>query len=112
MEKQILLFLILVVICVSVFGNLLSNNKKKCHNVSNTQNQLTAHDAKAIVITCMDFRLIDDAVRYLDKEGYNNNYDEFILAGSSLGYNQKTHNAWTETLDKHIELAQQLHNIK
>ena len=112
MEKQILLFLILVVICVSVFGNLLSNNKKKCHNVSNTQNQLTAHDAKAIVITCMDFRLIDDAVRYLDKEGYNNNYDEFILAGSSLGYNQKTYNAWTETLDKHIELAQQLHKIK
>lgn len=34
----------------------------------------------------MDFRLIDDAVRYLDQEGYNNNYDEFILAGSSLGH--------------------------
>ena len=92
-------------------GNLLSKNKR-CHILSNTQNQLIAHDAKAIVITCMDFRLIDDAVRYLDKEGYNNNYDEFILAGSSLGYNQKTYNAWTETLDKHIELAQQLHHIK
>ncbi len=111
MEKQTLLFLILVIVCVSVFGNLLSNNKQ-CHSVTITQDQLTAHNAKAIVITCMDFRLIDDAVRYLDNNGYNNNYDEFILAGASLGYNQKTFTAWAETLDKHIELAEQLHHIK
>ena len=77
-----------------------------------TQDQMTAHHAKAMVITCMDFRLIDDAVKYLDSIGYNNNYDEFILAGASLGYNQTKFAAWTETLDKHIELAESLHEIK
>ena len=76
-----------------------------------TQDQLTAHTAKAIVITCIDFRLIDDAVIYFNSIGLNNNYDEFILAGASLGYNQTTFSAWTETLDNHIVLAEQLHDI-
>jgi len=76
-----------------------------------TQNQLTAHTAKAIVITCMDFRLIDDAVLFFNSLGLNNNYDNFILAGASLGYNQTVYSAWSETLDKHIELAEQLHDI-
>jgi hypothetical protein len=76
-----------------------------------TQNQLTAHTAKAIVITCMDFRLIDDAVLFFNSLGLNNNYDTFILAGASLGYNQTVYSAWSETLDKHIELAEQLHDI-
>ena len=76
-----------------------------------TQNQLTVHTAKAIVITCMDFRLIDDAVLFFNSLGLNNNYDEFILAGASLGYNQTVYSAWSETLDKHIELAEQLHDI-
>ena len=76
-----------------------------------TQNQLTAHKAKAIVITCIDFRLRDDAVLFLNSINLINNYDEFILAGSSLGYNQTLFSAWIETLDKHIELAEQLHEI-
>ena len=76
-----------------------------------TQNQLTAHKAKAIVITCMDFRLIDDEVLFFNRLGLNNNYDEFILAGASLGYNQTVYSAWSETFDKHIELSEQLHDI-
>jgi len=76
-----------------------------------TQNQLIAHKAKAIVITCMDFRLIDDAVLFFNSIGLNNNYDNFILAGASLGYNQTVYSAWSETFDKHIELAEQLHDI-
>lgn len=76
-----------------------------------TQNQLTVHKAKAIVITCMDFRLIDDAVLFFNSIGLNNNHDGFILAGASLGYNQTVYSAWAETFDKHIELAEQLHDI-
>lgn len=80
-------------------------------NLIHTQDQLVAHDAKALVVTCMDFRLIDDAVRYLNKTGYNNNYDQFILAGSTLGYNQSKYNDWISTLDAHIKLSIQLHKI-
>ena len=66
---------------------------------------------KALVITCMDFRLIDDAVYFFNNLNYRNEYDEFILAGASLGYNQTTYPAWRETLEQHIELSQELHNI-
>ena len=116
MERRNFLFLLLVIISISLFTNLIlefgNTTQDNTTQDNTTQDQLSAHTAKAIVITCMDFRLIDDAVRYLDRHGYNNNYDEFILAGASLGYNQTTYSAWTETLDTHIGLAQQLHDIK
>jgi len=35
-----------------------------------------------MVLTCIDFRLIDDAIKLMNNEGYN--YDEFILAGAIL----------------------------
>ena len=76
-----------------------------------TQNQLIAHTAKALVITCMDFRLIDDAVYFLNRAGYNNNYDEIVLAGASLGYNQTKYDCWKKTVDDHIGLAKKLHHI-
>ena len=76
-----------------------------------TQNQLSAHSAKAFVIYCMDFRLLDDVVYFLDKKGYNNNYDGFILAGASLGYIQKKYSYWKKIADQHIRLAKKLHKI-
>ena len=79
---------------------------------SESQDQLTAHNAKALILTCMDFRLLDDVVTFMNKIGYNNNYDQFILAGGSLGFNQDVYNDWKKTLDKHINLALELHHIK
>jgi hypothetical protein len=43
---------------------------------------------------------------------YNNNYDEVIAAGSSLGYNvlsDYTH--WPQFIEDHFELGYQLHGI-
>lgn len=53
-----------------------------------TQDQKTAKTAKCFVMNCMDFRLIDDSAYFMDSLGYNNNYDCFVLAGSSLGFTQ------------------------
>jgi hypothetical protein len=36
----------------------------------------------------MDFRLVDDLVYFMDSIGLNNNYDQFVLAGGSLGFTQ------------------------
>lgn len=107
MTRLLYIVIILLIIYVGTFTNILGLNES-----SEIPNQLTAHKAKALVITCMDFRLIDDAVIYLNKIGYTNNYDEFILAGASLGYNQKIYSEWSKTLDMHIELAKKLHDIK
>ena len=88
------------------------SNKNDSIDKLESQNQLTTHIAKALVLTCMDFRLLDDLVSYMNKNGYDNNYNQFILAGGSLGYNQNIYDEWKKALDKHIELALELHKIK
>ena len=73
---------------------------------------------KALVITCIDFRLIDEAVAYLNSINLLNEYDEFIVAGASLGYNTscnvvtgKTTTLCTQCVDDHIEISYALHKI-
>jgi carbonic anhydrase len=87
------------------------NENFKTNKVYEIPNQLTSHTAKALVLSCMDFRLIDDEVYYFNKIGYTNNYDKFVLAGASLGYNQTSFPEWKQSFNKHIELAIRLHQI-
>ena len=83
-----------------------------------TRSAPTEDGIKALVITCIDFRLIDDAVYYLNSKGYLNNYDEFILAGASLGYNtslngvNSQYSGWNNILENHIDISYTLHKIK
>ena len=77
-----------------------------------TQNQETAHNASTYVISCMDFRLLDDIVRAMDAMGYNNNYDQFIVAGSSLGFVQDKFPHWGETVMDHMNIGLSLHNFR
>jgi carbonic anhydrase len=79
---------------------------------SPTQDQLSAHEAKAFMITCMDFRLIDDDVKLMDSLGYNNNYDEFVLAGGSLGFVQQEYPYWATTALDHMEIGLKLHHFR
>lgn len=82
----------------------------------------------ALVITCIDFRLIDEAVTYFDSIKLNNKYDEMIVAGASLGYNTSCNKVqlpsgynplksasdstlWTKCVDDHISISSALHSI-
>ncbi len=64
-----------------------------------------------MVLSCMDFRLLDDIVHFMNDQGYNNNYDQFILAGASLGYNQETYPHWPALWKEHLGLALKLHKV-
>ena len=77
-----------------------------------TQDQTIAHEAKCFTVSCMDFRLVDDTVYFLDHLGLNNNYDQFVLAGSSLGFTQEKYPQWTQTLIDHMSIGQSLHNFR
>ena len=46
---------------------------------------MKAHYAKAFLVTCIDFRFINDKVEHMTKKGYSVNYDVFVLAGVSIG---------------------------
>lgn len=68
------------------------------------------HSADILLLSCIDYRLIDDIVYSLNRLGYINSYDQFILAGASLGYNNN--NKWRDVCNDHIDIATKLHNIK
>ncbi len=82
-----------------------------CKSTYDTQNQLVAHESKCFMISCMDFRLIDDMVQAMDVMGYNNNYDQFICAGASLGLTQKKYPHWGQTALDHLEIGKDLHKF-
>ena len=71
------------------------------------------HDCEKCLLTCIDFRFIDDAGFYMDINGDSNNYDQFILAGASLGYNGAIPNYENFTLfgEENIKLSHDLHEI-
>jgi hypothetical protein len=73
--------------------------------------EIDLHRSTAIVLSCMDFRLRDNLACNLTHMGYKNNYDEFILAGASLGYNGLLDYNWQPCADAHIELSRELHEI-
>ena len=114
------------VIIIFIVNNL--NSKK-------TQNQLTSHHAKAIVLHCMDFRLVDDIVMDMNDLGLNNNYDDIVLAGTSLLLNKSCkhcdydvkksfdfvlnsdayknkHDTWYNYFVEHVKIAINLHNVE
>ena len=77
-----------------------------------TQDKMTAHHAKAFLVTCMDFRFINDEVNHMQDKGYDVNFDTFVLAGVSIGMNQTKYPEWEKTLYDHIEISKSLHHIK
>lgn len=93
------------------YENDITNWKYKNRIINTSQSNL--HKAEAMLLTCIDFRLIDDVVIQMNKLGYLNNYDQFILAGASLGYNGvDSHNYWIQSFDDHIKLSKDLHDTK
>lgn len=109
MLSLIVCFILLIFLLLSLMIYVQSTDEVQ--RDSEVRSQLYIHDAKALVLTCIDFRLLDDVVHHMNNIGYQNNYDQFILAGSSLGYNQDKYPAWKSSLIDHINLAIDLHHI-
>jgi|JI6StandDraft_1071083.scaffolds.fasta_scaffold00697_6 carbonic anhydrase len=68
--------------------------------------------ARAIVVSCMDFRLINKVKDMMISRGYSDNYDFFVLAGAALGYVQKKMPAWQSVLHDHLHYAIALHHVR
>lgn len=68
--------------------------------------------AKALMLSCMDYRLVDDLVKFMEAEGLNDNYDHVVLAGASLGAVSDKFKDWHETFWQHLDVAIKLHHIE
>jgi len=71
-----------------------------------------AGNTEALLLSCMDYRLVDDVVRYMDSRGLTNKYDHVILAGASLGVLQDKNLSWGQTFWDHVGVAIDLHHIQ
>ncbi len=71
-----------------------------------------AGHTEALLLSCMDYRLMDDVARYMDGRELNDKYDHVVLAGGALGVTSGKYPAWTQTFWDHVGLALQLHQVK
>ena len=69
-------------------------------------------EADALLLSCIDYRLIDDTANYMrDDRHLQGKYDYVILAGASLGVNQRKYRNWGRTFWQHLNTAIALHGI-
>jgi carbonic anhydrase len=72
---------------------------------------LAKGDAEALLLSCMDFRLMDKTARYMNKRGLKNKYDHIILPGAALGAITDKQPEWNKTFWQELALAIDLHHI-
>lgn len=77
-----------------------------------TSKALAAGHTDALLLSCMDFRLMDDVERYMSGRGLADKYDHIVLAGASLGAITKKFPAWNKTFWEHLDIAIKLHSIQ
>jgi carbonic anhydrase len=65
----------------------------------------------ALLLSCMDYRLIDETERYMTGRGLRNKYDHIVIAGASLGAITPKYPSWNNTFWEHLDAAISLHQI-
>ena len=85
------------------------------HHPSEHDTSYAAPHGPVLLLSCMDPRLLDDTVEFMNHDNLCNRYDHVILAGASLGalgggLTQYAH--WKQTFFDHLEGAHRLHRIE
>ncbi|HRX71060.1 MAG: twin-arginine translocation signal domain-containing protein [Candidatus Competibacteraceae bacterium] len=81
------------------------------HGTAKSDAAPAAHGTEALLLSCMDYRLIDDMVKYMDGRGLTDQYDHVILAGASLGALTSEFKDWNKTFWEHLKISIDLHHI-
>jgi carbonic anhydrase len=64
-----------------------------------------------LLLTCMDYRLTDDTIAYMEGRGLHDKYDHIALAGASLGAITDKYPAWGQAFWSHLDVAMELHHV-
>lgn len=70
-----------------------------------------AGNVDTLLLSCMDYRLMDEVAAYMQGKGKKDNYDHVVLAGAALGALVDAKPSWAATFWDHVEVAKQLHHI-
>lgn len=71
-----------------------------------------AHDIKALLITCMDYRFIDSFYAEAQDLGIEHSYDRVALAGDIKNIVKPAQPQDAELMLRQIEISHELHHIK
>jgi len=71
-----------------------------------------AANVTALGVTCIDYRLVDNAVKFFDSQHLTNDYDQVSLAGASLAAVSDKFPSSNAAFWDHVTIAKQLHNIR
>jgi carbonic anhydrase len=75
------------------------------------QNPVTERPHNVLLLSCMDLRLLDEIVAYMDGRNLTDRYDHVILAGAALGVMSPATSHWGQTFWDHLALARELHDV-
>lgn len=64
-----------------------------------------------LLLSYMDFRLMNSVEHYMSARGLAHDYDHIVLAGAALGALTDRYPAWNRTFWEHLDVAIQLHGI-
>jgi carbonic anhydrase len=68
-----------------------------------------------LLLSCMDLRLLDETLHFMNRDNLTNRYDHVILAGAGLGALgglRPEYAHWRKTFLDHLEVAVDLHAIQ
>jgi carbonic anhydrase len=71
-----------------------------------------AGNVDALLLSCMDYRLVTATGSYMTKRGLRGKYDHVVLAGASLGAITDKFPDWNKTFWQHLDVAIDLHHVQ
>ncbi|MEX0759854.1 MAG: carbonic anhydrase [Tistlia sp.] len=71
-----------------------------------------AGTAEVLLLSCMDYRLVDDVGAFMAELGLTEDYDHVILAGASAGAVHPAFADWHATFWEHLQAAIDLHQVQ
>lgn len=74
--------------------------------------QQTKPTYEAMLLSCIDPRIIDPVHNYMTKNQLDGRYSQFIFAGAAVGVSAPIFSAWHETFWENLQVSLDLHGIK
>ncbi len=71
-----------------------------------------SHQAKALVLHCMDYRFVHEIVHFMKSLGLMNDYDDVAAAGAAKNLVDPYDDHDREFILRQIEISRKLHSIK
>lgn len=77
-----------------------------------TSHALSAEGIEALALTCIDYRLVGDNIRFLDSMNLTGQFDQVALAGASLAAVSPKFPSSNTAFWDHVTIAKELHHIR